>query len=99
MDGKTKTHTNLSYVDIAILVKLRVVREQNEHVQSIRGSNCLTCITGIDNLSVRAVLTDNTKADGLACLEVSAIWVNKTRVGRSKLVTTKASQQWINPSY
>lgn len=48
--GKQK-HTNLSCVDIASLVKLRVVHTQNGHIQPIRGSNFFTCVTGFDNLS------------------------------------------------
>ena len=43
--------TNLSCVDIASLVKLRVVHTQNGHIQPIRGSNFFTCVTGFDNLS------------------------------------------------
>ena len=47
---KKKKHTNLASVDIARLIKLRVVVIQDGHVQSIRGCNVGTCITGLDNL-------------------------------------------------
>jgi hypothetical protein len=73
---------------MASLVKLRVVHSQSDDVQPIRGSNILTCIIGVDNVSGRAVLVNKTKADGIAHLEVVAILVNKTRVGHTKLVTT-----------
>jgi len=73
--GKKRKDTNLSIVDIAILVKL-VVHTQNGQVQPIRGSNSLTCITGFDNVSGQAVLADKTKADGPAHLEITATLVS-----------------------
>jgi mannitol-specific phosphotransferase system IIBC component len=91
MMGLNFKKTNLSIVDIASLVKLRVVHTQKGHVQPIRGSNVLTCITGFDSVSGRAVLANKTKADNLAHLEVTATLVN-LGVGHRKLVTTIAQQ-------
>lgn len=90
--GKKQKQTNLSIVDIAILVKLRVVQSQNGHIQPVRSSNFLTCIAGSDNVSGPAVLVDKTKAEGISHLEVAAILV-KIRVGHSKLETTIATTQ------
>ena len=89
-------HTNLAEEDIASLVKLRVVLMQNGQAQSMLGGNFSTCIVGCDDINGQTVLVSTSKAEGLARLEVGAVCINETRVGRIKLVTTMAHPKMSN---
>ena len=72
------------------MANLRVVLAHNVDVHLMRHSNIVTCITGFNNVNGRAVFADNTKANGLAHLEVSATSINDPGVGSGKLVTAIA---------
>lgn len=91
-----KKKTNLSAVDMARFVKLRVVQTQDSCVQPIRGGNVVTCIIVLDNVGGRTVLARIPKADRLARCEVRASLVNKIGIECKKLVTRVPCQQWVN---
>lgn len=96
MIGKKKSTTNLSTVNFAFVSNLFVVRTQSVLAHPILFSNFFTCITGLDSLSVPAVMVDITKADCLPRREVVAIFDSKITVDLSKLGATIAKPKNVN---